>query len=71
MLKITTVMKVIVRAIAIVAADQVILFVKKYEMREHFFFLLKITTRIYYRNCIFINKENINERIHGKREKNR
>jgi len=56
----------IVPVIVIAAANQVKLFVKKYEMREHFFFLPKITTRIYYRNCIIINKENISKRIHGK-----
>jgi hypothetical protein len=59
-------MTVIVPVIAIVVVDQVKLFIKKYEMREHFFFLPKITTRIYYRNCIIINKENISKRIQRK-----
>lgn len=56
----------IVPVIAIAAANQVKLFVKKYEMREHFFFLPEITTRIYYRNCIIINKENISKGFHEK-----
>ena len=59
-------MTVIVPEIVTAAASQVKLFVKKYEMREHFFFLPEITTRIYYRNCIFINKENISKRIDQK-----
>jgi hypothetical protein len=54
-------MTAIVAGIVIAAGDQVKLFVKKYEMREHFFFLSEITTKIYYSNCIFINKENISE----------
>ena len=54
---------VIVTAIAAAAADWVKLFVKKEEMRKHFFFSVVFEAKICWSDCMFFNKENKSKRM--------